>query len=219
MCIGVEKQGAAVSFTHAPLTLQHTGSPGTEWCSILVSGLLSWSVFASLYLQTIHRTDLSRQESELQTWIIASILGTSCPSFGWGFTFCREEKDLRTGGIFNVCGVDSYVLNANSMQQWCVQYTETKDGTESYVSGDTHTSYNGESQSWNSHSYLAWSTFQTALIVDFKTFYSAKLRFNVCYRHFKDRVCVCMFICCRVLLNLFISQFLAWVFFFPKDTK
>lgn len=67
MCIGVEKRGAAVSFTHAPLTVQHTGSPGTEWYGILVSVLLSHSVFALLYLQTIHRTDLSGEESEPQT--------------------------------------------------------------------------------------------------------------------------------------------------------
>lgn len=67
MCIGVEKRGAAVSFTHAPLTVQHTGSPGTEWYSILVSVLLSHSVFALLYLQTIHRTDLSGEESKPQT--------------------------------------------------------------------------------------------------------------------------------------------------------
>lgn len=66
MCIGVEKQGAAVSFTHASLTVKHTGSPGTEWYSILVSGLLSHSVFALLYLQTIHRTDLLGEESEAQ---------------------------------------------------------------------------------------------------------------------------------------------------------
>lgn len=67
MCIRVEKQGAAVSFTHAPLTVQHTGSPGTEWYGILVSVLPSHSVFALLYLQTIHRTDLSGEESEPQT--------------------------------------------------------------------------------------------------------------------------------------------------------
>lgn len=64
MCIGVEKQGAVVSFTHASLTVQHTGSPGTEWYGILVSGLLSHSMFALLYLQTIYRTDLSGEESE-----------------------------------------------------------------------------------------------------------------------------------------------------------
>lgn len=64
MCIGVEKQGPAVSFTHASPTVKHTGSPGTEWYSILVSGLLSHSVFALLYLQTIHRTHLSGEEAE-----------------------------------------------------------------------------------------------------------------------------------------------------------
>lgn len=64
VCIGVEKGGAAVSFTHAGLTVQHTASPGTEWYGILVSDLLSHSVFALLYLQTVHRADLSGKESE-----------------------------------------------------------------------------------------------------------------------------------------------------------
>lgn len=210
MCIRVEKQGAAVSFTHAPLTVQHTGSPGTEWYGILVSVLLSHSVFALLYLQTIHRTDLSGEESEPQTWIIASILGTSCPSLGWGFPSYGEEKDLRTGGIFNGSVCVAWTATA-SMQTQCntdvFSTLKQKMGlrvmwVNTHTRACTHTSYNGKSQSWYIYNHLACFTLKTALIVDFRTFHSAKWTFPVwycvisvyCRVSNRDCVCVCLYV-------------------------
>lgn len=100
MCTRVEEhvgtQGVLLSFAHvhsSPLTVQHTRGPGTEWYDIPVPDLLSHYVFVLLYLQTIHRTDLSGKESAPQAWMIASIPGASCSSFGWGFPPCHEDKE------------------------------------------------------------------------------------------------------------------------------
>lgn len=67
-------EGILLSFTHIlklPHGSTHRRAPGTEWYSLPGSDLLSHYMFVFLYLQTIHRTDLSREESAPQTWIIS----------------------------------------------------------------------------------------------------------------------------------------------------
>lgn len=70
----------------------HTHSvPGAEWYGVPASDLLYHHMFVLLYLQTIHWTDLSGEESAPQAWIITSFPDTSRSWFGWGFPSCHED--------------------------------------------------------------------------------------------------------------------------------
>lgn len=115
-------------FTQAPLMVQSTCGPGTEWYDIPASDLLSHCVFVLLYLQTIHCTDLSGEKSAPQAWMMASIPASSCwlripvQSRGPRLTFL-------SGVIFDPPPPVTVSLQTfrkhNKLQQWCVETPET----------------------------------------------------------------------------------------------
>ena len=111
VCVHVNQGGGICADTrHLPIThgSTHTHSvPGAEWYGVPASDLLSHYMFVLLYLQTIHWTDLSGEESAPQAWIITSLPGASCSWFGWRFPSCHEgdvterHTDLPSAPVIN----------------------------------------------------------------------------------------------------------------------